>query len=73
MIVSQPHFVFFCQLGKTEVVKDSLNPEFGYSLIVDYRFEEVQNMVFYVIDSDGKAKREDNDALGEVSVFYFES
>lgn len=40
------------EVGRTEVVKNNLNPEFTESVEVDYRFEEVQKMKFLVYDVD---------------------
>ena len=40
------------KIGETEVKKDSLNPDFAKSLIMDYYFEKVQNLRFEVFDQD---------------------
>eukprot|EP00127_Corallochytrium_limacisporum_P005789 Clim_evm7s211 gene=Clim_evmTU7s211 len=54
------------ELGRTEMVKDNLNPEFKKEVLVDYRFEEIQHMRFLVVDVDkeGGTVRE-QDYLGE--------
>lgn len=47
------------ELGKTEMIKDNLNPKFATSVVVDYYFEEVQQLRFTVVDVDkpnGKLK-----------------
>jgi hypothetical protein len=41
------------QLGRTEVVQDSLNPDFITCVRVPYLFEVVQTLVFRVLDHDG--------------------
>jgi hypothetical protein len=41
------------------MIKDNLNPKFATSVIVDYYFEEVQQLRFTVVDVDkpnGKLK-----------------
>ncbi|KAI9032189.1 copine-8 [Hyaloraphidium curvatum] len=42
----------FVELGRTEVVKDSLNPRFSTPCVMDYYFEAVQNLRVVVVDSD---------------------
>jgi copine 5/8/9 len=39
---------FICQFGRTEVVKNNLNPEFVRKFIMDYYFEESQKLKFEV-------------------------
>jgi hypothetical protein len=39
-------------VGKTEEIKDTLNPKFSKSVTIDYYFEEVQKMRFVVVDID---------------------
>lgn len=54
------------QVGRTEVVRSSLNPVFSKVFTVDYYFEEVQRLRFEVYDThgpDGLACDED-DFLG---------
>ena len=40
------------QLGRTERLNDTLNPKFQREITVNYRFEEVQKLGFYVFDID---------------------
>lgn len=53
--------VGFTELGTTEVVKDDLNPRFSTPIFVDYHFEEVQTLRFWVVDVDKKS----GDNIGE--------
>lgn len=41
---STPHFLL--QFGRTEVIDNTLNPDFVRKFIVDYFFEEKQNLRF---------------------------
>ena len=45
-------------LGKTEIVRDSLNPDFTTSFIFDYYFEKNQEIRFEVYDDDGERQEE---------------
>lgn len=40
----RPHFLL--QFGRTEVIDNTLNPDFVRKFIVDYFFEEKQNLRF---------------------------
>ena len=40
------------EIGRTEVVKDSLNPEFVQHFTIDYFFEEIQHFRFDLYDCD---------------------
>ncbi|XP_028392485.1 copine-3-like isoform X2 [Dendronephthya gigantea] len=40
------------EVGRTEQIKDNLNPNFAKSIIVDYHFEELQKLKFSVYDID---------------------
>ncbi|XP_063694395.1 copine-3-like isoform X2 [Bolinopsis microptera] len=40
------------ELGRTERLNDTLNPKFQREITIDYRFEEVQKLGFYVFDID---------------------
>ena len=40
----------FQELGRTEMILDNLNPEFVKKFIIDFLFEEVQQMKFEVYD-----------------------
>jgi len=45
-------------IGKTEMIKDNLNPNFAKSFIIDYVFEIRQDLKFEVIDIDGPGKNQ---------------
>jgi len=47
------------EIGKTEVVRDNLNPDFKKSFSVNYIFEKKQPMIFKVIDVDKDGKYND--------------
>ena len=51
------------KIGKTEQIKNNLNPDFQTSFEVPYFFEKVQNYKFVMIDGDGDG---DYDTIGEV-------
>ena len=51
------------QVGRTETVKNCLDPQFAKSIEVDYFFEEVQQLKFSINDVDGAGK----DSLGFLS------
>jgi hypothetical protein len=53
------------KIGKTEQIKNSLNPDFTTSFQVAYWFEKVQNYKFVMIDGDGDG---DYETIGEVEV-----
>jgi hypothetical protein len=42
----------FFQIGRTERIDDNLNPKFQKQITVDYHFEEVQKLAFYLFDID---------------------
>lgn len=71
---SDPCAVLFIQQGghwvehgRTENVKNSLDPDFAKSFSVDYMFEEVQNVKVAVYDIDNStANLSDDDFLGQV-------
>jgi Ca2+-dependent lipid-binding protein len=47
------------QIGKTEMIKDNLNPLFETSFFINYFFEKHQYLKFEVLDGDnmsGKSK-----------------
>ena len=64
------------QYGRTEALKNTLNPKFTTTIEMDYRFEEVQHLRFAVYDIDNVSPTLDDDdflgdiecALGEVGV-----
>jgi len=45
------------EIGRTEVVKDNLNPEFNKKFIVDYSFEERQPVKFEIYDWDADSHK----------------
>lgn len=51
----------FCEIGRTEKIKDNLNPEWVKKFLVNYNFETTQKMRFEVWDQDPNG----NDFLGE--------
>ncbi len=72
---SDPMCVIYTQLpnsqtwqehGRTEVIKNTLNPEFATKFLIGYRFEEFQKLKFKIYDIDGTSAILDNhDFLGE--------
>ncbi|XP_069156734.1 copine-8 isoform X5 [Procambarus clarkii] len=57
----------FYEVGRTEMIKDSLNPQWVRAIEVDYRFEERQILKFSVYDWDSKSTNpDDQDSLGSV-------
>ncbi|XP_016159744.1 PREDICTED: copine-5 [Ficedula albicollis] len=60
----RPHPMFSCypvipavhipQFGRTEVIDNSLNPDFLHKFVLDYCFEERQNLRFDLYDVDSK-------------------
>ena len=63
------------QYARTEWLKNTLNPNFSKAIEIEYRFEEVQKLVFSVYDIDNISPTLDDDdflgciecSLGEVS------
>lgn len=43
---------YWLELGRTEVIRDSLNPRFTKPIVLDYYFEHVQTLCIVVVDSD---------------------
>lgn len=63
------------EVGRTEIIKDSLNPEFIKNFQVEYRFEERQRFkikVFDVDDFSDKAPLEKHDFIGELEFMLHE-
>ncbi|KAK4304696.1 hypothetical protein Pmani_023368 [Petrolisthes manimaculis] len=57
----------YSEIGRTEMIKDQLNPQWIRKVEVDYRFEERQLLRFSVFDWDtSSSKPEDQDSLGSV-------
>ncbi|KAJ3088594.1 Copine-8 [Quaeritorhiza haematococci] len=53
------------EIGRTEMIKDNLNPQFSRAFAVDYHFEEEQPLRFVVVDVDNaSASIKDQDYLG---------
>lgn len=71
---SDPMVVLFVQglgskewreFGRTETIQNTLNPDFVHKFVLDYYFEERQNLRFDVYDIDNKsAKLSEHDFLG---------
>jgi C2 domain len=54
--------------GRTEVIKDSLNPEFSTQICIEYHLEELQKMKFAIYDVDHPTgPLNSQDFLGEAS------
>ncbi|KAL9655975.1 hypothetical protein ABK040_007596 [Willaertia magna] len=57
------------EIGRTEIIKDSLNPTFNKSLLIDYKFEEIQSLTFKLFDIDNLSDTPlDDDFLGELNI-----
>lgn len=41
-----------CEIGRTEVINDDLNPKFAKKIIIQYHFEQIQKLRFEVLDID---------------------
>ncbi|KAK6185840.1 hypothetical protein SNE40_007986 [Patella caerulea] len=55
------------EAGRTENVKNCLDPQFAESITVDYYFEEVQNVKIVIYDVDNKTPElNDDDFLGGI-------
>ncbi|KAK1174080.1 copine-3-like isoform X1 [Acipenser oxyrinchus oxyrinchus] len=55
------------EVGRTEQVKNCLNPQFAKKFVIDYYFELVQKLKFGVYDIDNKTiDLSDDDFLGEI-------
>ncbi|KAJ3208205.1 Copine-8, partial [Clydaea vesicula] len=52
------------EIGRTEVVKDNLNPHFQKPFVVEYVFEEEQKLKFIVADVNGDVKPSEKESLG---------
>lgn len=72
---SDPMCVVFCyektkgwsEYGRTEVIKNTLNPEFATKIPIGYRFEEMQKMKFQLFDVDGRSTSlDEHESLGEI-------
>lgn len=57
----------FREVGRTEMIKDCLNPDFVTKVVLDYYFEESQKMRFDMYDVDSKSPcLENHDFLGRM-------
>jgi len=55
-------------IDKTEKIQNDLNPKFGKTILMDYRFEEVQNLKFCVVDVDSNSNKWTNqDFIGSAT------
>ncbi|MBN3284768.1 CPNE3 protein, partial [Polyodon spathula] len=55
------------EVGRTEQIKNCLNPQFSKKFVIDYYFELVQKLKFGVYDIDNKTiDLSDDDFLGEI-------
>lgn len=41
-----------CEIGRTEVIQDNLNPRFAKKILMQYHFEQIQRLRFEVYDID---------------------
>ncbi|XP_075729129.1 copine-8-like isoform X3 [Rhipicephalus microplus] len=56
------------EVGRTEMIRDTIDPDFVNKFLVDYFFEERQHVMFKVYDVDSKSENlEDHDFLGQVT------
>lgn len=56
------------EIGRTEMIRDTIDPDFVNKFLVDYYFEERQHLMFKVYDVDSKSVNlEDHDFLGQVT------
>ena len=53
----------WCEIYRTNIIYDNLNPNFHDTFILDYKFEEYQQLKFEVYDYDSETK---SDFLGQV-------
>ena len=64
MLINKSNIFF--QIGRTERIKNNLNPNFTKKINIDYFFEEVQLLKFAVYDIDNETvELGDDDFLGE--------
>ncbi|KAF2074544.1 hypothetical protein CYY_004171 [Polysphondylium violaceum] len=56
-------------IGKTEKIKNNLNPIFATPILIDYYFEESQDLRISVVDVDGEISSADHDdPIGDLSI-----
>ncbi|XP_046386200.1 copine-8-like [Ischnura elegans] len=64
----RPGIKNWVELGRTEAIENTHNPDFAKKLIIPYRFEESQPLTFKVYDIDSSSsKLEDHDFIGTAS------
>lgn len=57
----------FCEVGRTEQIQNTLNPQWVTKFTMDYKFEEKQTLRFSVFDWDNqKTQTKHQDALGSL-------
>uniref|UniRef100_A0A674J8K0 Copine 8 n=1 Tax=Terrapene triunguis TaxID=2587831 RepID=A0A674J8K0_9SAUR len=65
--LSVSSITFLLQFGRTEVIDNTLNPDFVRKFIMDYFFEERENLRFDLYDVDSKSPNlSKHDFLGQV-------
>ncbi|GFS12362.1 copine-8 [Elysia marginata] len=63
--LTEPKTRRILEVGRTETIKDCLNPVFVKKFVMDYYFEERQMLRFEIYDIDSQSRRlEDHDFLG---------
>eukprot|EP00027_Filamoeba_sp_ATCC50430_P000378 CAMPEP_0168556542 /NCGR_PEP_ID=MMETSP0413-20121227/8939_1 /TAXON_ID=136452 /ORGANISM="Filamoeba nolandi, Strain NC-AS-23-1" /LENGTH=553 /DNA_ID=CAMNT_0008587497 /DNA_START=38 /DNA_END=1699 /DNA_ORIENTATION=+ len=69
VFLQPPRTTTWTEIGKTEQIQDNLNPKFAQSVVVDYYFEEVQNMKFVVVDVDKPGRGwQEQDYIGALEI-----
>lgn len=57
----------FREFGRTETIRDNLNPDFVHKFVVEYHFEEMQNLRFEIYDIDSSSPNlKDHDFIGRM-------
>ncbi|KAK2194288.1 hypothetical protein NP493_1g12030 [Ridgeia piscesae] len=57
----------YVEFGRTEMIKDTLNPDFVKKFLMDYYFEEAQRLKFEIYDVDSpSSKLTKQDFLGSM-------
>ena len=60
-------FLSFFQVGRTEKLDNTLNPQFSKAVLVDYFFEELQKLKIFIYDIDSPTGNlKSADFLGEL-------
>lgn len=60
------------EVGRTEMIKDSLNPDFTKMIKIDYFFEKYQKLRFdvYDVDSSSTGSLSGNDFIGSAEISF---